>query len=123
MVKEFGHKLLDEANDIYRNTITLERLPDQKSMEEVLKRPKPAQLDDWILYNQLIGEDFRLRRGDRAYTKWKEFEEDQQAEKEQYVKARKLREGFRKYNMDADKSTIRKVSGSKPKGGGAILVD
>ncbi|PVH78591.1 hypothetical protein DL98DRAFT_239405 [Cadophora sp. DSE1049] len=99
VVKQFGHKLLDETKNVYRCTIMLERSTSQKPFAEVLRLPKPSQLDDWELYKKLMGEEYRKREGEPAFEKWMDLEEEQQADKEQFVKSRALQEGIRRYTL------------------------
>ncbi|KAH7393332.1 PUA-like domain-containing protein [Cadophora sp. MPI-SDFR-AT-0126] len=99
VVRQFGHKLLDETKNVYRCTIMLERSTSQKLLAEILRLPKPSQLDEWRLYRKLIGEEYRKREGESAFEKWTDLEEEQQAEKEQFLKARALREGIRQYTL------------------------
>jgi len=51
------------------------------------------------LYDQLIGSDYQMRNGDMEYTKWREFEEEQQKDKEQFIKARALTDEFKRYTL------------------------
>ena len=76
-VKHYGHALADAEKDIYRCVITLERLGGQTSFTEIRTIPTPSQLDDWLLYNKLMGDDIRAREGDVAYNKWKTLEDQQ----------------------------------------------
>jgi hypothetical protein len=55
--------------------ITLERLGGQRSINEIRTIPAPSQLDDWLLYNKLMGDDIRAREGDVVYSKWKTLED------------------------------------------------
>ncbi|KAH7321648.1 hypothetical protein BKA65DRAFT_540825 [Rhexocercosporidium sp. MPI-PUGE-AT-0058] len=103
VVRQFGHKLLDENKDIYRCTIMLERVTNQRPLHEVLQLPKPSQLDDWDLYKKMMNEDFRLREGDVAFGKLRELEEEQLTDKEQFIKSKALQEGIRKYTVVARK--------------------
>ncbi|KAH9205779.1 hypothetical protein DL95DRAFT_397359, partial [Leptodontidium sp. 2 PMI_412] len=99
VVKQFGHKLLDENKNIYRFTLMLERASNQRPLHEVLQLPKPSQLDDWDLYKKMMNEDYRMREGDVAFSKWREHEEEQQTDKEQFIKSKALQEGIRRYTV------------------------
>jgi len=94
VVKQFGHKLLDETKNVYRCTIMLERSTSQKPFAEVLRLPRPSQVDDWNLYKKLLGEEYRTCEGETAFEKWADLEEEQQTEKEQFIKASALKEGI-----------------------------
>lgn len=61
--------------------------------------PKPSQLDDWDLYKKMMNEDYRMREGDVAFSKWREHEEEQQTDKEQFIKSKTLQEGIRRYTV------------------------
>lgn len=91
-IRQFSHRLLDQTQNTYRYSLMLERVPGQRSFNAVLQVPKPSQLDDWALYEDLIRRDYRERHGDEAFGAWKVFEEEQRTEKEQFLKAKALRE-------------------------------
>lgn len=77
----------------------LERASNQRPLHEVLQLPKPSQLDDWDLYKKMMNEDYRMREGDVAFSKWREHEEEQQTDKEQFIKSKTLQEGIRRYTV------------------------
>ncbi|XMA12320.1 hypothetical protein WAI453_005111 [Rhynchosporium graminicola] len=97
VIKQFGHKLLDEAKNIYRCTIALERVPGQRPLHEVLKLPAPSQLDDWDLYKKMMNEDYRRCEGDAALSRRTEHEEEQRTDKEQFIKSKALQEALHRY--------------------------
>lgn len=99
VVRQFGHKLLNEKENIYRSTLILERLGGQNSIHLINHVPWPSQVDTWNLYDEMIGDDYRSRKGDEDYTKWRQFEEEQEEEKRQFLKSKALQEGFRKYTL------------------------
>lgn len=107
IVKQFGHKLLDEPNNIFRCQLVLERVSSQTPFNDVLRFPRPSQLDDWVLYEKLIGDHYRKRQGDIQYIKWKDLEEEQRADKEQFIKSKALCEGLRKYTVVERKASYR----------------
>ncbi|KAL2068255.1 hypothetical protein VTL71DRAFT_16353 [Oculimacula yallundae] len=109
VVRQFGHKLLDEAKNIYRCTIMLERIPGQRPLHEVLQLPKPSQLDDWDLYKKMINEDYRRCEGDAALSRRTEQEEEHQSDKEQFIKSKALQEGLHRYTaMDRKLNSLQK---------------
>ncbi|KAI9049213.1 hypothetical protein LZ554_007060 [Drepanopeziza brunnea f. sp. 'monogermtubi'] len=106
-VRHFSHRLLDQNQNTYRYSLMLERVPGQVSFNAVLQVPKPSQLDDWVLFGELLSRDYRERHGDEAFGRWKEFEEEQRTEKEQFLKAKALREEMNKYTMVERKPSYR----------------
>jgi hypothetical protein len=99
VVKQYGHKLVDENKNIYQCRLILERLTGQKSINEVLHYPTPSQLDDWTLYNRIIGENIRARQGDVAYSEWRQFQEAQTFEKEEYIQNKALEASLPRYKV------------------------
>lgn len=77
----------------------LERVDSQKPLHEILQLPKPSQMDDWELYKRLMNEDYRMREGEAAFDRMKDYEEEQQADKEQFVKSKELQEGITRYTV------------------------
>ncbi|PBP24156.1 hypothetical protein BUE80_DR004906 [Diplocarpon rosae] len=109
-VKLFSHKLLDQIQNTYRYSIMLERVPGQKPFNAILQIPTPSQLDEWVLFEELIGRNYRERHGDVAYSKWKVFEEEQRTEKEQFLKTKALRDAISKYTVVERKPTEERES-------------
>lgn len=67
----------------YRSEITLERLPNQASIDEyAFLIPTPAQLDDWKLYNKILGRHIRTRFGETHWHAWFIREEMGEMERE-----------------------------------------
>ena len=85
-VKQYGYRFADIDNDITRVDIKLERVAGQEPIN--LKVPTPSQRDDYKLYDGLIGADYREKKGDLEYTKWREFEDKEAKEKERWLWAR-----------------------------------
>ena len=75
----------------------LERLASQRPLHEVLQLPKPSQLDDWDLYKKIMNEDYRQREGEVAFGKQRDIEEEEQSDKEQFIKSKALQEGILRY--------------------------
>ncbi len=69
--------------DKYKCEIRFERAKDQKPLN--LGVPKPSQRDEWKLYDEMVGSDFRARKGDLEYSRWREFEDKQRTEKEMWL--------------------------------------
>ena len=51
--------------------MTLERVGDQKALEQLANIPRPSQVDDWILFERYEGEMVKKRQGKEAFTQWK----------------------------------------------------
>lgn len=61
---------LNINTDLYTLRLTLERMRGQKPMDDVLKIPKPSQLDDWKLYEQLERGRIRQTEGKAKLDDW-----------------------------------------------------
>ncbi|KAI0023196.1 hypothetical protein F4780DRAFT_101265 [Xylariomycetidae sp. FL0641] len=84
-IRQYGCKL-DEMRNIYRLELRLERvgnLPRQPSFEEICRIPRPAQLDDWALYEKLEGEKIRAR-GETDYLVWVLGRQEEKREREEW---------------------------------------
>lgn len=62
--------------------ITLDRLPGQYPMREILKIPRPSQLDDWGLYEELERSVIQERDGNGKFMDWTAQEEKERAERD-----------------------------------------
>lgn len=58
------------SNEIYTLRLTLERMPGQVPMAELLRIPRPSQLDEWELYEQLEREQIRQTQGQAEFDTW-----------------------------------------------------
>lgn len=58
------------ASDVYTLRLTLERLQHQESMESIVDIPKPSQLDDWNLYEELESTRIRETEGKAKFDSW-----------------------------------------------------
>jgi hypothetical protein len=99
VVKHYGHRLVDQHQNIYECKLILERLTGQNSTNEVLHYPTPSKLDDWALYNRIIGQHIRARQGDVAYSEWRQFQDAQKIEKEEYIQSKALEASFPRYKV------------------------
>lgn len=68
ILRSYGLKL-NPQTELYRLTLTTERMPGQVPLETLLSIPKPADIDDWRLCERI--EEMEMRRAGRA----REFEE------------------------------------------------
>ncbi|KAI1484667.1 hypothetical protein F5X96DRAFT_692190 [Biscogniauxia mediterranea] len=92
-IKQYGCKL-DDSTNTYRLELTLERVPEQRSFEELRKVPKPSQLDDWNLYEKLEGDKIKLLRGETSYLEWKLQRQEEKIDREDWRRARLFRASF-----------------------------
>lgn len=58
--------------------LILDQVKGQVCLDDLLSIPSPSQLDDWLLYNKVMGDDIRLREGDIVYSQWKLAEEQEE---------------------------------------------
>jgi len=94
-IKKYGQKFQFDKG-LYRLELTLERLPEQPSMKELQRVPRPSQVDDWLLYHQLEGEKIRQSRGDAGYHDWKMQRSRERAERELWRRSRLFAESLTK---------------------------
>lgn len=69
-------------------------MPDQKSLEEIGKIPRPSQLDDWNLYEKLEGDKIKLLQGEATYLEWKLRRQEENIEREDWRRARWFKASF-----------------------------
>ncbi len=81
----------------------LERVPGQKSINDIIAAPAPSQLDDWALYNRIVGEHIRARQGDMGYSEWREYMESQNMAKEEHIQKNEVEASFPRHNLVARK--------------------
>lgn len=98
---------LNAARDIYTLRLTLERLPGQKPMEELMRIPRPSQLDDWLLYEQLERKRIRQTEGQLKLDDWTKGRADERIEREQWRHSRE----FSKLLAAKDKESERAEAG------------
>jgi len=82
---------LDLSNNIYHLQITLERVNGQAPMKEILKIPKPSQLDDWRLYEKLEQDKIRQSTGERGAYDWRLQHEEERRDREESRRIREFR--------------------------------
>lgn len=61
---------LNMASDTYTLRLTLERLSNQRSMDNIVEVPKPSQLDHWRLYEELESTRIRETEGKAKLDDW-----------------------------------------------------
>ncbi|CAJ2506423.1 Uu.00g005530.m01.CDS01 [Anthostomella pinea] len=92
-IKQYGCKLDDKTNT-YRLELTMERVPDQKSFDEIRGVPKPSQLDDWNLYEKLEGDKIKILQGDSNYLEWKLTRQEDKVDREEWRRVCAFRASF-----------------------------
>ena len=101
-IRQYGHKLVDPNQDVYKCRLVLERVTGQRSINDIIVAPLPSQLDDWALYNRIVGEHIRARQGDVAYSEWM-FLEGQTMAKEEHIQRKELEASFPRHKLVARK--------------------
>ncbi|KAL8381454.1 hypothetical protein RB595_005630 [Gaeumannomyces hyphopodioides] len=92
-IVQYGHKL-NEDIEVYRLALVLERVPGQRSMEDLKVVPKPSQLDDWRLYERLEGEKLKSMVGRKNFLAWKTKKVKDKLEYEQWLISVGLKTGY-----------------------------
>jgi hypothetical protein len=85
---------MNEMTNIYRLELTLERVANQKAIEELGRIPKPSQLDDWKLYAKLEGDKIKLTEGDAKFFEWSVQREEERLDREDYKRDCEFRASF-----------------------------
>lgn len=80
--------------DEYILELTIERARGQKRVEELIDIPTPSQLDEWELYNKMIGGDIRKRNGYAAFDDWEAFQAKEKRDREEWLRDRSFRESL-----------------------------
>lgn len=79
---------LNINTDLYTLRLTLERMPGQKHMDDILQIPKPSQLDDWKLYEQLERDRIRRTEGKVKFDHWTNIRNAEKLERESWRRSR-----------------------------------
>lgn len=66
-------------------TLKLTRVTNQRPIADLVKIPRPSELDEWHLYKKHEGEMIKQKRGDRGFLEWKSEKAQDQIEKERYI--------------------------------------
>ncbi|KAI5465652.1 PUA-like domain-containing protein [Mariannaea sp. PMI_226] len=85
-ILQYGQKL-DVNTELHQLALKLERVKNQLPVEEVIKIPRPSQLDDWELFEKYEGEMMNQRRGPQAWMDWKMEKAQEKIDREQYMRA------------------------------------
>lgn len=79
---------LNVNTELYTLRLTLERVPGQRHMDDVLRIPKPSQLDDWKLYEQLERDRIRQTEGKVKFDHWTDLRVAEKQERESWRRSR-----------------------------------
>jgi hypothetical protein len=83
VIKQYGKKL-DVNTETYKLEVTLERVKDQRSLEEICRIPRPSQMDDYVMYKKMECEIIKQKFGEQGLAHWKERKEEQAIEWQQW---------------------------------------
>lgn len=92
-LKQYGTKL-DMNTNTHRLELTLERDVDQKPMDDIMIIPKPAQMDDWILFEKFEGAKIKHTQGEGSYLDWKLRREEEKHDRDEWKRSRLFRASF-----------------------------
>ncbi|KAK4668740.1 uncharacterized protein QC764_710130 [Podospora pseudoanserina] len=90
----YRHKL-DLGTGEYKLELGLERVANgQRAMREVLKVPRPSQIDEWDLFEKLEADKVRQVQGEAASYAWRMQREEARVEREMWKRAHRFRESI-----------------------------
>nr|CDP32529.1 Putative protein of unknown function [Podospora anserina S mat+] len=90
----YRHKL-DLGTGEYKLELGLERVANgQRAMREVLKVPRPSQMDEWDLFEKLEADKVRQVQGESASYAWRMQREEARVEREMWKRAHRFRESI-----------------------------
>lgn len=78
-------------------TLTYRATEPWAPLEELYLIPNPAQLDDWELYNRVMGDEIITREGAAKYYQLKYIEEHEEKERKARLVRQASRTQFAKY--------------------------
>ncbi|KAM3514653.1 hypothetical protein MY11210_001759 [Beauveria gryllotalpidicola] len=89
IIRQYGHRLQAETG-LHRVVITLERVPGQKPMEEIVQVPRPSQMDEWLIFEKFEGEMVKKRQGNEAFTEWKVEKAQEKADHSEWERVARM---------------------------------
>ncbi|KAK8123505.1 Peptidyl-prolyl cis-trans isomerase pin4 [Apiospora kogelbergensis] len=92
IIRQYGTKL-DIVSETHRLELKLQRVHEQRPMEELRRIPKPSQLDDWALYEKLEGNEMK-RIGNAKYMEWNIQREEDRLDRESWRRDQEFRASF-----------------------------
>lgn len=97
---------LNMVSEIYTLRLTLERLAHQKPMDEITCIPRPSQLDDWKLYEQLERARVRKTEGKTKFDEWTTGRVLERTERASWRRSRELKTDLREKELADAASAI-----------------
>ncbi|KAK6851769.1 Peptidyl-prolyl cis-trans isomerase pin4 [Apiospora arundinis] len=91
-IRQYGAKL-DIVSETYRLELKLQRVLEQRPMDELKRIPKPSQLDDWALYEKLEGNEMK-KIGNAKYMEWNIQREEDRLDRESWRRDQEFRASF-----------------------------
>ncbi|KJZ72163.1 hypothetical protein HIM_08428 [Hirsutella minnesotensis 3608] len=99
---------------LHRVVLTLERVPGQRPLQDILTILRPSQLDDWQTFERFEGEMVRQRRGEQGFLQWKTDKAEERIGLKQWRKALELGAEL-KYGIRLSQSSGSRLSPSQLK--------
>jgi hypothetical protein len=84
IIKSYSHRRISTKDDKFRLELTLERGPDQRSMDVAMLFPSPSQMDDWELYMTMRDNDVKNRFDSASYENWHNQEAEEEINREEW---------------------------------------
>lgn len=103
------------ASDIYTLRLTLERLSNQNPMDNIIDIPKPSQLDDWKLYEELESTQVRATEGKAKFDDWIAGRSVERIERTQWRHSRDIKIKLREQEL-----SVAMVEGCALQSGGPL---
>lgn len=105
---KYRHKL-DTSSNVYTLEIHLEPVQDLRMTDDLMQIPKPAELDDWRLYQKLEVEKIKHEKGEATAIDWGIWNTTDSLEREEAKRVRTFRASVRnstsvRNSMQKDKS-------------------
>lgn len=89
VIRQYGQKR-NQQTGLHRLFLVLERVPGQRPFPEIANIPRPAQMDDWHLFERHESEMVRQKRGNKAFLVWKTAKAEERIDLEQWKRALEL---------------------------------
>lgn len=85
IIRQYGQRL-NLRTGLHRVVLTLERVNDSFSVDELIRIPRPSQQDDWKLFETYEGEMVKQKEGQRGFLDWKMERAQERMDQEQYMR-------------------------------------
>lgn len=80
-----------DSEGVYHLQLTLERLDGQSSMSELVKIPRPSQIDDWNCYSSLELKNVGKTSGSQGVFDYRVLNEEERHDREEWRRLREFR--------------------------------